>query len=463
MAEGKGLARDSAYSTLGILLSGGAQFLISLLIGRIAGPAALGVVRGSISLATTASLLWPSAAGQSASLFVARSIGAGDGLAGSYERHLTRMTAPIVVVLAAGSTIGGRLLLGLTWAEASWVAALVITFSAYQLARGIRFGRGQVARATLWEAAAAAVMVGLLIVVLAAELPTFYLAPLVAGYGLYAAGVWFRPPAGPLPPELHRELRTFVLWGVAGTLASAGLLQLSMVIAAAVAAGEEAGRYAAALSVATPISMVARALSMALFPELARQRGRGDHAATRAITDRVTRGLVITMVPAFGSLILLAEPVLVGLYGPEFRAAVPVLRVLLAAVLLTTVPVAAVNSINVRGPQGVRRSAQFSWAGFTVGMLSIGGLVGAAGIMGVALGYLAGAVVTAALPYVLVWRRDSQPWAGTTLALVVALAAVSVTPLLLELHGWAAALIATAVLLVTWAPPAYLLWRRSGR
>jgi len=459
-----GLARDTALSTVGILLSGGAQFLVSLLVGRIGGPHALGVMRGSLSLAATASLLWPSVAGQSASLFVARSLGAGEpGRAAAYERYLTRTTAAITVALAVVAAVVARLVLGLSVVDSAWVAALVVAFSAYQLARGIRFGRGEVARATWWEAAAAAVMVGLIAAVLVVQLPGLYLAPLVTGYGLYAAGVWLRPAREPgrLGAGERAELGTFVVWGVAGTLASSGLMQLSMVIAAALEAGRAAGLYAAAISLATPMSMVARALSMALFPEMARQHGRGDETVTRAITDRVTRGLVLVMVPAFGSVALLAEPLMVLVFGTEYRDAVPALRVLLLAVLLTTIPVAAVNSINVRGPRGVRASALMSWGGLVVGMGTIGALVGSRGILGVAVGYLAGSAVTAGLPFAYVWRRDGHRWCPLTLALVAAVLSVAATLAAgARLTEWTWSLGATAVFLITWGLFARLFSQR---
>ena len=46
------------------------------------------------------------------------------------------------------------------------------------------------------------------------------------------------------------------------------------------------------------------------------------------------------------------------------------------------------------------------------------------GILGVALGYLAGTVVIAAIPITIVWRRDHHRWAGLFLRVLVALLAV---------------------------------------
>lgn len=414
VAEASPLKRDAALSTLGILMSGGAQFVLSVLVGQWAGPAALGAVRSALSLANTASLLSPSAAGQTASLFVAQQAAAGDeeGAAG-VARHLARRAAVALSLLAPTAALVAVLIFGSDAVEAAWVAALVVALGAYQFARGLRFGWGQVRSATVWEAVNTAVTLGLLVVVLVVGNPPWLLAPLVAGNLVYATMAWvgLRRPATAPAAELRGELDRYVLWGMAGTVASTGLLQLSMVLAKAMGPSDEAaGWYAAAISLATPLSMVARALSMALFPEMARQRGRADAAATVSTTHRATWGLVVALTPAFSVLILLSDPLVLLFYGPSFAGAVLPLRILLMAVLWSIVPVAATNSINVRGAAGVRLSAFLSWSGFLIGLALIATLVGRFSVVGVAIGYLVGATATAMGAWVHVWRRDRHRW-----------------------------------------------------
>ncbi len=413
MADRSRLKQDALLSSVGMLLSGGAQLVLSVVVGQVAGPAMLGSVRGALALANTASLLTPSAAGQTASLFVAREAAAdNEPLALGVARHLAGRVALAMVVLMPVTAVAASLLIGATPADAAWVAALVLALGAYQMARGMRFGWGHVGRATLWEAGNTLLTLALLAAVLLARNPGWLLAPLVAGNLLYAIGAWTNLLGKAEHPgdELRRELDAYIRWGIVGTVASTGLMQMSMVIAKATATADGAGWYAAAVSLATPLSMLARALSMALFPEMARQRGRQDHAATRATTHRATWGLVAAMTPAFAALIAVSQPLMELVYGEAFHRAVPSLRVLLVAVLWSVVPVAATNSINVRGAAGVRLSAVLSWAGLVVGIAAIGILVGPLGIDGVALGYLAGATTTAVGAWLVVWRRDGHRW-----------------------------------------------------
>ena len=62
-------------STLGILVQGGVRFVFSVLVGNAFGTLVLGAANAAISLALFASLVHPSAAAQTATKFVARSVG----------------------------------------------------------------------------------------------------------------------------------------------------------------------------------------------------------------------------------------------------------------------------------------------------------------------------------------------------------------------------------------------------
>lgn len=416
--SGGRIVRDSAASTLGVLLQGGARFVVSVMVGRIAGPAALALLNGSLSLATVASLLWPTSAGQAASIILAREEAAGRGhLVPAVQRHLTRRAAivvgaalPVVAVVAALSLRAG-------WVTAAWVAALTVAFSAYNVTRGMQFGRGRVLQAAFWEGVSALTTLGLLAAVLIADLPGLYLLPLTLGYAVYAVGGWPRgATAGPsLPEPLRKELDQYVVWGVLGTFASTGLLHLSMVIAVATESADDAGMYAAAISLATPAAMLATAFSMALAPTMARSVGRADPGALGAQTDAATRALVAGMVLVFGVISILAPALLDLLYGAAFADAVVVLRILLVAVLFSTLPVAATNSITARGSDGVRLSAVMAVVALALGLGAIAVLAPLHGVLGVAVGYLVGATVKAVLPLGYVWRHDQQSWSGLTL------------------------------------------------
>lgn len=464
MAERSTLKRDAGLSMLGVLMSGGAQFAVSLLVARWGGGAALlGPVRGGLALANTASLLWPSTAGQAASIHIAKELGAENGpRADAVQWHLTVRAAQALVVLTPAAVAGAVALLGFSLADAVWVGALVVALSGYHLARGVRFGRGSILGATAWEGANAAVSLGLMVLVLSSRSPGWLLAPLVVSNCLYAVGTFRRRPAGILEPASRRDLDQFIVWGVAGTLASAGLLQVSMVLAQTIWPGVEAGGYAAAVSLGTPLSMAARALSMALVPSLARLSGGADEAGLTARTDQATRGLVTFLVPAFVSLMLIAEPLMLLVYGAEFLPGVWPLRIILAAVMATSVSVACVNAITVRGTSGIRRMALYSWAGLIAGVGVMIGLGGRWGIVGLAVSYLIGTSTTATAAWIHQWRRGAHRWWARSGIVVLTpglgLVAAATTE---ALSTWGGALAAAAVFSTLWSAGVWFLGRRA--
>lgn len=426
------IVRDSAASTVGVLLQGGARFAVSIMIGRLAGHVALASVNGALALAAVASLLWPTSSGQAASIVLAREEAAGRSeLVPAVQRHLTRRTAAAVLVTLPGVVAAGLLLLGVDLSAAMWGGAVTAAFSAYNFVRGVQFGRGRILRATGWEAVSAVTTLALLAAVLLADWSGLYLLPLTVGYGIYAIGGWPRAGAGrsELPRALRRELDHYVAWGVVGTVASTGMLHLSMIIAVASEDGRDAGMYAAAISVATPAAMLATAFSMALAPTMARSVGRADPHGLAAQTDAATRSLVAGMTLVFGS-VFIAAPMVVGLlYGEEYADAVLLVRILLVAVLASTLPIAAVNSMTAQGSRGVRTAAVMASASLVLGLAFMVLLASVAGVVGVAVGFLIGALVKALLLLGFVWRRDRLRWAG--LAARAVLGAVGMSGVLL--------------------------------
>jgi len=245
----------------------------------------------------------------------------------------------------------------------------------------------------------------------------------------------------------------FVAWGVLGNVASAGLLQLCVVVAGASRPATEVGLLTGAVALATPASLVARSLVQVLFPTMARSVGAGDHDAVRRQTDVVTRGIVTVFVPVFAVLVLAAEPLL-RLVGRGFGDGTAALRVLLVAVLLTTLPVAAVAAMTSGTAAGIRRSALMSATGLGVGVLGLAAFTGPFGIEGIAVAYLLGALVTVALPWAWTWRAQGQRWAGLTVRVVVGIAglvaALAVQAALPAGTWWGTALPAV-VLVAAWA------------
>jgi O-antigen/teichoic acid export membrane protein len=415
----------SVLSTVGIVAQGAQRFFYTLVIGRVAGPALVGQVNSLFSLALFASLLWPTATGAAATKYVAAARGRGD-VAGTraLAAFLARRTVVSALICAVPAVVVARLALGADVASMVALAGLVLAYSGYAFVRGLQFGTGRIPRATVWDLV---ISVGTLVgavLVLVSTSPALLLAPFIVGYAAFAIQGWPRTTRTPLPPAVRREADAFVRWGVLGNLASSGFLQLSMVVAAASDTPERAGYYAVALSVATPASLFARSLSMVLFPAMAEAVGRGDLAQLRQLADLATRTLVTTMVPLFGVLALAAGPLVRLLFGSDFAEAAPLLVVLLVAGLLMSVSVAATNSLVSRSLTGQRVSVLSSTAGAVVGVLAWVALVPPLGVVGVAIGYLVGAVVIGCAPLGFAWSWDRHAWAGVVLRLVAGVGAI---------------------------------------
>nr|WP_240895374.1 lipid II flippase MurJ [Kineococcus siccus] len=245
----------------------------------------------------------------------------------------------------------------------------------------------------------------------------------------------------------------FVAWGVLGNVASAGLLQLCVVVARAERPVVEVGLLSAAVALATPASLVARSLVQVLFPAMARSVGAGDLDAVRRRTDVVTRGIVTVFVPAFALLVLAARPLL-RVMGGDFGGGTTALRILLVAVLLTTLPVAAVAAMTSGAAAGIRRSALMSATGLGVGVVGLALLTRPFGIEGIAVAYLLGALVTVALPWAWTWRAQRQRWTGLTVRVVLGLAALGAALAVqaaLPAGAWWGTAAPAAVLVAGWA------------
>jgi len=255
-------------------------------------------------------------------------------------------------------------------------------------------------------------MVGVLVSLLVGVRGIFVLVPLSFAYLVFAMAGWPWGAKGRPDLVLRHELDGFVALGVLGTVASSGFLQLSTIFVRVAEGAAEAGQYAAALTLATPPSVLAASLSMVLFPAMAESWGRGDHTGFRRQTDQATRVLVVVMVAVFGVLALCSRQIVRLIWGESFSGAANLLLVLLVAVMMTTLSVASVNSITTRSQRGMVISASSSLIGMIMGVCVWLVLLPRIGALGVAIGYLCGTVIIGGIPIAVAWRLDRQNWAG---------------------------------------------------
>jgi putative peptidoglycan lipid II flippase len=422
-----GVPFRALLSTIGVGVQGVVRFLYSLLIGRTSGPAVLGAASAPVSLALFASLLWPTATGTAAAKFVAIARGADrpQDVAG-VAAHLARRTAWSSLILGACAGLTALTVLDTGPAAAGMTALLTLAYSGYAFTRGLQFGAGQVPRATAWDVGTALISLVVLLLVVTSHAVAVLLLPLVLGYAIYTVANWPRRTAAVVSAELRREMDGFVLLGVVGTLASTGFLQLSNVLARAANSPHDAGLYAAALSLATPASLLSRSFGLVLFPSMSEAHGRADRASLRAQTDLGTRALVLVMVAVFGVIILLSRVILRVTYSADFHGAGTILPIMLVAVLLGTVVVASVNFLTSTSQQGMRISAGTSVIGLLIGGVAWGALVPPYGVTGVAVGYLIGSAFITLPILVLVWVREGHHWTFLAARFVTAVVALVV-------------------------------------
>lgn len=426
MPTSHSMARRGAMSVLGVGWQGLVRFTTNALVGRVGGPAVLGVVGSAISVTQLSTLAWSTSAGAAASKFVARARGAEDQVeAAAVAAHLARRTVAISALLALCASGLWLVISRGDFRGAASVAALSGGYAAYAFSRGLLFGAGLVFRATFWDLVTGFLgLGGVLVSVYVGVRGVEVLLPLAFAYALYGVLNFPWSARGRPASGLRRELDLFVFLGVVGTLSSAGFLQVSMLVARATAGVVGAGQYAAAMTLATPASMLAGSLSLVLFPALAEAWGRGDARAFVLLTDGATRVLTFAMIAVFGVLVIAGDLIVGALWGSGFSGTADLLPILLFSVLVGTLSVPSVNSITTKSQRGMLISTVSSFSGSLVGAIVWLVLAPVLGAKGVALGYLVGSVIIAGVPVFIVWRRDAHRWGALGLKVLGGFAAM---------------------------------------
>ena len=424
-------ARSGLFSMISIGLQGGTRFASNWLIGRLADKVVLGAVATATSLAFTLNTLWPSSAQSAASKFIARARGKGDDaevLAAT--RHTAVRVLQVTALLAvAAPPLWWILYQGPVW-EGLCISAMLVTVATSQFARGVHFGAGQVARGTRIDLVTSAIGIGATLLLLALGVQNLLLTlPLTLALGVYSLLCWPWTAHGRPEPELRREIDKFVTFGAAGSIASAGMLQISQLTARGVSE-HAAGIYAPALQLVTPLSIIAAALTLVLYPAMAEAHGAGDPDRLRRQTDLATRGFLAVMVPIFGALAIASRPVIDLVWGARYAEAAPLMPAFCIALLLQNVASPAVGSITSGPHKNMWYSMLLSWAGFGTAIACWAILVPTVGILGVAWGYAAGSAVTALSLLVVAWRLNGQRWWDLLARLLLAVAAIA------AISGW---------------------------
>ena len=430
------LRSRAGLTTYATAVQGLARFLYSLLIGHLGSRELLGQTNTSLSLSVLTSQLWAAPASVAGMRFVALRAALDDPAgAATVARHIAMRTALISMVLPTGVAVAGSLWLGFGPAQTISTALLAFAYSMYSTTRGIQYGNLRYRHVAIWDTVAGATSLLAVVVVLALDVTPLALLPLALGYGLFAVVSWPARTRGRVEPALRREIDHFVVFGAVSGVASGGLLQLSQIAAHSSAGPAEAGDYAAALTLATPASMLSIALSTVLIPPLVAAAGRGDRRGVHTQSDVIARRLTAIFVGLFGVLTIVSPLAIAVIWGEEYTGAAGVLPILLVAVMLTSIALGAATTLQSTRARGPRAVAYLNVGGLVVSLAVWPFLAPRYGTTGVALGYLVGAGAASLATLGTVWWIERHRWwdlaaklvGGTGLVVALALLTREVT------------------------------------
>lgn len=381
------MASSAVLATVGIGVQGVAKLLVTVVVGRVFGTETLGQTTALLSLSVFVALLWPNAAGNTASRFLAialrgrRSDAAVNRLLGVSMLVSSVVLAAVTVPIALAWGNGPGMVLG--------GAAVVVGYGLYCYARGAQLGYDRAPRVALWDSVTSVLALGLLVVACVARLEPFVLLPLAIGYTVFAIACWPRGNGLSGASEPTAGVLGFAAWNVLAVVTSNGLLQLTMISAQVTSSAHDAGVYAAAFTLATPASMLGQALGQVLVPAFAHRTDGGSLRSRGAMLLVV--GFAAASAVVFGVVALLAGWFLPIVYPAEGAAAVADLRYLMVAVWVFTVGLVPAALLLAAGRS--RQVALASVAGFVVGAGLMAVLGPVAGVAGGTTGFLVGSAV----------------------------------------------------------------------
>jgi hypothetical protein len=224
-----------------------------------------------------------------------------------------------------------------------------------------------------------------------------------------------------------RAVGGYALVTTLGTASSAGFLQLSQIFAMRAGGDHGAGLFAAVLSLVTPAYLLPRAISVELFPAMARAAGRADRARVRLQLKVGTEVLAAALLPFFALVGVLSTAVLTLAYGRDFADAGVTLAIMVWATWISVASVPAVNALSSDPGRSYLIPAGASLVGCLAGLVVW--FVAGGTIEAVAWGYLVGSGIQSVVPMVEAARRHHALRLGfaarlvsaATLSLVVAI------------------------------------------
>lgn len=411
----RSLGSRGKYNIVGTGAQGLVRFGVNAAIGRLGGPELLGNTAAAMSAAQVAALFWPSSSGSAAAKFVARSRGSSRideavGVAGFVHRN--NALATVIIALAAG-LIWHFLGAGTDVGSLIAVVALTVGFSLYTVGRGTQLGAGKEKTAAILDVSTAFVaLTGTVALLLLIGPSYFSLIPLALSYLIY--GLLSLPPAGPkdspVATELKVEINRFIIIAAFGTLASAGFVQAAVIVTRQFAGPIAAGNYAAAMTLVSPVTLLAGTLAVSLFPSFSETWGSKEEARYWKTVDGVFRKVALYATIGFSTYISASPVISHVVWGERYAVTQTILPVILAGYFFYTLAIPCTASLTSTSNRGTMVAASASLLGATAGS-TVWVLSGAHSAIEVSFGLFVGLFTTAFLPIVIIGKRGQIKWA----------------------------------------------------
>ncbi len=424
--------RNSLLVFVGVVAQGGFRVLTNVLIGRAAGTVVLGQAAGLIAAAQVLTLLGPTSLAAAQTRFVASE--GSEQARTAIVRHVRRRVLQVgALIIAAAMFVWGEALAAPA-EELVALAGLASGLMAYALAKSHLLGLGRVRRLVASEVVTAALGLGLVLTMSVMGVRDIRLVwPVAASAWSCAVLMWLQVRSTCDERHSYPDVDKFAALGVLGTMVSAGFMQGSVLLAAKGIGGEQAGYYAAAFALATPLSLLTTSIGTVLFPAFAGSLS--DSARTRHLLFRGLQVMIGVLVPPLVFVMFLSPEITRMVWGPEFTAASSILPVLICAIGFMGFGVPGSQALTSTGVSGMRTSVWIGALGASTGMMAWLLLVPRLGVQGVGIGYAVGAGITSLLPMIVMARRLGLPWVDRCLRGWIVLTLASLVSVLLILHG----------------------------
>jgi len=221
-------------------------------------------------------------------------------------------------------------------------------------------------------------------------------------------------PAQPAQTVGEGQILSFVLPTVIFTLASNVLLGLDLMEVQALLPADLVGYYSAAVKLAEAPRLVLLAFTFTLLPSLSHAIAALDRARARHYLEQTIRLLALVLLPLIALVTATAEGAMTFVFPAEYRAAAPILSVLILAYTAYAVYITLVTTLLAENRP--RRALLIPLVVLPVEAAVIWLGITRLGVIGAALGSLVSVAAAAAVVLIYVFRRYRPSPGPRTLA-----------------------------------------------